>query len=202
MQVEIPILVVAGLGNPGRKYAETWHNLGFVVLDYWAQKKNLTFKPGRGDYASLEVRSPQGVITFIKPSSFMNLSGFPVSELMRYRKLSPENLLVVCDDIALPWGTLRVRQSGSDAGHNGLGSVIAQIGSENIARLRIGIFQEGWPGDLKDYVLSKIPKSMHEDLQNIIEKSAAAIDAILYRGLTAAMNGFNRHYLNNNINGE
>jgi len=200
MQIETPILIVAGLGNPGRKYSMTWHNLGFMVLDYWVNRKNLTFKPGRGDYAHLEVRSPQGVISFLKPASYMNLSGFPVSEAVRYRKVSPENLLVICDDVALPWGTLRIRKSGSDGGHNGLGSVIAQLGSEKFPRLRIGIYRPDWMGDLKSYVTSKIPKDLQDELQLIVQQSAAALDTILHRGVTKAMNEFNRNFLDDHIN--
>jgi PTH1 family peptidyl-tRNA hydrolase len=192
LDVDSPIRVVAGLGNPGRKYIRTWHNLGFMVLDYWASRKNLEFKPGRGDYAYLEFPSPRGNITFIKPSSYMNLSGVPVAEIVRYRKLAPENTLVVCDDVALPLGVIRIRRTGSDGGHKGLASVIAHLGSENVPRMRLGIFIEGWRGDLKSYVLSRIPESLEDRVRRIVEVSAEALDCTLSDGMDAAMNRYNR----------
>lgn len=194
--VDEPLIqVVAGLGNPGRRYARTWHNLGFMVLDVWAMRNKLAFKSGKGDYAYLNFHSPRGTITFIKPTSFMNLSGFPIAEVVRYRKLSPENTLIICDDVALPLGTIRIRRSGSDGGHKGLASVIAALESEEVARLRLGIFTAGWQGDLKSYVLSRIPKSLEGQVRRIVEAGAEALDGILSEGINAAMNRFNGNVL-------
>lgn len=195
MVEEPPILLVAGLGNPGTRYAWTWHNLGFLALDCWAENKAFTFKPGRGDYHRLDYRLPKGTITLLKPTSFMNLSGIPVGEMLRYRKLSPENLLIICDDVALPLGALRIRKGGSDGGHKGLASVIAELGTEQIPRLRIGIFTEGWLGSLEDYVLSRIPEAVRQQVEKMLTISAQALDGILEDGLTPAMNRFNGNYL-------
>ena len=192
---EPPILLVAGLGNPGSRYAWTWHNLGFLALDYWATDKGLTFKPGRGDYYHLDYHSPHGVITFLKPTSYMNLSGIPISEMMRYRKLSPENVLIICDDVALPLGTIRIRKMGSDGGHKGLSSVIAFLNSEYVPRLRLGIYTEGWPGELRDYVLSRIPDVQRENIEKLLAICREAVDCILTEGLEPAMNRFNSNFL-------
>ncbi len=191
LDIDPPIQVVAGLGNPGRKYVRTWHNLGFVILDYWAIRKGLEFKPGRGDYAYLEFSSPRGKITLVKPSSYMNLSGVPVAQIVRYRKLEPENTLIVCDDVALPLGVIRIRRGGSDGGHKGLASVIAHLGSENVPRMRLGIFTEGWQGDLKSYVLSRIPESLEDRVRRVVEVSALALDCIIEEGIETAMNRYN-----------
>lgn len=198
MAEETPILLIVGLGNPGLRYNWTWHNLGYLALDYWAYRKNLKFQPGRGDYYHLNYPSHLRKITFIKPTSFMNLSGIPVGEVMRYRKMSPENVLIVCDDVALPFGVIRIRKTGSDGGQKGLSSVIATLGTEDIPRLRLGIYTEGWRGELSDYVLSKISRKCRNNLEKVLSSTADAIDLIIQEGLTAAMNRFNRNVLNEN----
>ncbi len=192
---EAPVLLVAGLGNPGRRYQSTWHNLGYMALDFWANRKGFTFQSGRGDYTCLESRSRNGVVTFIKPTSYMNLSGVPISRVSRYRKLIPENILIVCDDAALPLGTIRIRKAGSSGGHNGIESVIAEHGSETIPRMRLGIFVEGWQGTLRNYVLSKIPTELSDDIEKVLSVCSDAFDCILNEGVTRAMNRFNGHHL-------
>ena len=195
MSLQAGISLVVGLGNPGSRFENTWHNLGFMVLDWWAAQKKLTFQPGRGDYFRLTYNPAGNKITFLKPTPFMNLSGVPVAHLARYHRIAPENVLLVCDDVALPFGMLRIRRSGSDGGHKGLASVIAELGSENIPRLRIGIHTEDWRGELSDYVLTRIPAVLHDDLKKMIATGAEALDCILERGLTRAMNRFNRDFL-------
>lgn len=192
---EAPILVVAGLGNPGLRYARTWHNLGYMALDFWAESKNLSFKPGRGDYTYLEYRKSAGVITFLKPTSFMNLSGVPVGQFTRFRKFQPENVLIVCDDVALPLGVMRIRKTGSSGGHKGLDSIIANLSSESVRRLRLGIFTEGWLGELSDYVLARIPEQLEDSVRTILNNCVDAIDCIINEGVTRAMNRFNRNLL-------
>lgn len=195
MLAEPPILLIAGLGNPGRRYSQTWHNFGFMALDFWAEGKGLTFKPGRGDFYQLTHNSPYGNVTFLKPTSYMNLSGVPVHQAMRYRNLSPENVLVVCDDVALPLGTIRIRKSGSDGGQRGLASIITVLETIHFPRLRLGIFTEGWRGKLPKYVLSRIPEKRRDDVLKILSTGADAIDYILEEGVTAAMNRFNGNIL-------
>jgi peptidyl-tRNA hydrolase, PTH1 family len=190
---EPQILLVVGLGNPGSRYAHTWHNLGFLVLDYWSEEKGLTFKPGRGDFEDLTVKSRKGLINFIKPTSYMNLSGIPTRQVLKRNHLLPENILVICDDIALPFGSLRVRSRGSDGGHNGLASIITELGSEDFARMRLGIQTPNRQPDLADYVLSRIPSNLNDKLKAYLKISSEALNCILHRGLTTAMNRFNRN---------
>ena len=195
MSGEPPILLVAGLGNPGSGYAWTWHNMGFLVLDFWAKGKGLTFHPGRGDFYYLTHKLPHGDVTFIKPTSFMNLSGFPVKGVMHHRTLTTENVLIVCDDAALPLGTIRIRRSGSGGGQKGLESVIAELESEEVPRFRMGIHTSGWRGKLGHYVLTRIPRKFHPDIEKMLAVSSDALDCILVEGLAPAMNRFNRNFL-------
>ncbi|TKJ40381.1 aminoacyl-tRNA hydrolase [candidate division LCP-89 bacterium B3_LCP] len=192
MSEEPPILLVAGLGNPGLRYSRTWHNMGYLTLDYWAESKGLTFKPGRGDYFQLSYQSPNGKVLFIKPTAYMNLSGVPVGRILRYQDYLPENSLIVCDDVALPLGTLRIRRSGSGGGQKGLSSIIAELGTEDVPRMRLGIFTEKWRGELSDYVLSRIPKALYDEVKKILAAGSEAIDIILEEGITSAMNKVNR----------
>jgi len=115
--------------------------------------------------------------------------------MMRYRKLSPENVLIICDDVALPLGTIRIRKTGSDGGHKGLSSVIAFLNSEQVPRLRLGIYTEDWPGELSDYVLSRIPDVQRENIEKLLAICREAVDCILTEGLEPAMNRFNSNFL-------
>ncbi len=188
-------MLVVGLGNPGSRYRDTWHNLGFLALEAWAAQKKLEFKPGRGDYYRLTCPARAGKITFLKATSYMNLSGVPVSRYARYLRVPPEQTLVVCDDVALPFGTLRLRQSGSAGGHKGLASVIGEMGSEQIPRLRIGCWTGSWPGDLADYVLSPIPANLYAELRKMLSLCAEALECIFSEGFGRAMNRYNRNFL-------
>jgi peptidyl-tRNA hydrolase, PTH1 family len=188
------ISLVVGLGNPGARYARTWHNLGYMVLDRWAADHEVEFKPGRGDYDRLDWGQGAGKVTFLKPTPFMNLSGIPTAHFARYLKLSPENVLVICDDVALPLGTLRLRKNGSSGGHKGLASIIGELGSEEIPRMRLGFWTDKWRGDLADHVLSAIPKALQADLKTVVNLSAEALDCILTLGLDTAMNKYNRNF--------
>lgn len=187
--------LIVGLGNPGARYAETWHNLGFMVLDSWASAKNLDFKPGRGDYDHLKFPTYSGDVLLLKPTSYMNLSGMPVASVARYRKIPPHRVLIVCDDVALPFGVIRIRKSGSDGGHRGLASVIGALGTEDFPRMRIGIWTEKWQGELADQVLSKIPSGLHADLEKILHCGVQALECILSDGIEKAMNLYNRNFL-------
>jgi peptidyl-tRNA hydrolase, PTH1 family len=189
------ILLVAGLGNPGLKYRNTWHNLGFMVLDAWAASKKLEFSAGRGDYYRLTYKKSACTLHCIKPASYMNLSGVPIVRLAHYYRLAPENVLIICDDVALPLGTIRLRKSGSDGGHKGLASVIGQFGSENVPRMRVGFWTEGWRGELADHVLSAIPTALQEELKKLLPHCVEALDCVIEEGLDPAMSRFNRNFL-------
>jgi PTH1 family peptidyl-tRNA hydrolase len=187
--------LIVGLGNPGTRYAGTWHNLGFMVLDFWAAAKKLNFKPGRGDYYHLKFSTSSGDVLLLKPTSYMNLSGVPVASVARYRKIPPQRILIICDDVALPFGVIRIRKSGSDGGHRGLASVIGALGTEEIPRMRIGIWTEKWQGELADHVLSSIPSALHSDLEKILHHGTQALECILSDGIEKAMNLYNRDFL-------
>ena len=184
------IRLVVGLGNPGKEYAGTRHNIGFEVVDRLAAKLNCSLRK-RWKF-SAEVGEAGGV-TLVKPQTFMNRSGVAVAGLIHWLKLSPADALVIVDDADLPLGQLRLRQSGGSGGHNGLRSIIEPLGSEEFARLRVGIGRREPVGaDITDHVLSKFAAGEREAAREASEEAAKAVECCLKEGLTAAMNQFNR----------
>ena len=179
--------VLVGLGNPGRNYSDTKHNFGFWVLDKFAEKRSLKFQAGKGDY--LLVKSND--IALVKPTTYMNNSGMAVADYCRYFQNTPEELLVVYDDIDLPLGTLRFKPSGGSGGHKGMESIIYQLESEDFNRLRIGISAENEMGPSERYVLSPFPKDWKEKISEMIEKACDGIDYFLTHDMKETMNKFN-----------
>ena len=186
--------VLVGLGNPGRNYSDTKHNFGFWVLDKFAEKRSLKFQAGKGDY--LLVKSND--IVLVKPTTYMNNSGMAVADYCRYFQNTPEELLVVYDDIDLPLGTLRFKPSGGSGGHKGMESIIYQLESEDLNRLRIGISAENEMGPSERYVLSPFPKDRKEKINEMIEKACDGIDYFLTHDMKETMNKFNE---NTNVKG-
>ena len=186
--------VLVGLGNPGRNYSDTKHNFGFWVLDKFAEKRSLKFQAGKGDY--LLVKSND--IALVKPTTYMNNSGMAVADYCRYFQNTPEELLVVYDDIDLPLGTLRFKPSGGSGGHKGMESIIYQLESEDFNRLRIGISAENEMGPSERYVLSPFPKDRKEKINEMIEKACDGIDYFLTHDMKETMNKFNE---NTNVKG-
>ena len=186
--------VLVGLGNPGRNYSDTKHNFGFWVLDKFAEKRSLKFQAGKGDY--LLVKSND--IVLVKPTTYMNNSGMAVADYCRYFQNTPEELLVVYDDIDLPLGTLRFKPSGGSGGHKGMESIIYQLESEDFNRLRIGISAENEMGPSERYVLSPFPKDWKEKINKMIEKACDGIDYFLTHDMKETMNKFNE---NTNVKG-
>ena len=186
--------VLVGLGNPGRNYSDTKHNFGFWILDKFAEKRSLKFQAGKGDY--LLVKSND--IALVKPTTYMNNSGIAVADYCRYFQNTPEELLVVYDDIDLPLGTLRFKPNGGSGGHKGLESIIYQLESEDFNRLRIGISAENEMGPSERYVLSPFPKDWKEKINEMIEKACDGIDYFLTHDMKETMNKFNE---NTNIKG-
>ena len=186
--------VLVGLGNPGRNYSDTKHNFGFWVLDKFAEKRSLKFQAGKGDY--LLVKSND--IALVKPTTYMNNSGMAVVDYCRYFQNTPEELLVVYDDIDLPLGTLRFKPSGGSGGHKGMESIIYQLESEDFNRLRIGISAENEMGPSERYVLSPFPKDWKEKINEMIEKACDGIDYFLTHDMKETMNKFNE---NTNVKG-
>jgi len=181
--------VLVGLGNPGRNYSDTKHNFGFWILDKFAEKRSLKFQAGKGDY--LLVKSND--IALVKPTTYMNNSGIAVADYCRYFQNTPEELLVVYDDIDLPLGTLRFKPSGGSGGHKGMESIIYQLESEDFNRLRIGISAENEMGPSERYVLSPFPKDWKEKINEIIEKACDGIDYFLTHDMKETMNKFNEN---------
>jgi len=186
--------ILVGLGNPGRNYSDTKHNFGFWVLDKFAEKRSLKFQAGKGDY--LLVKSND--IALVKPTTYMNNSGMAVADYCRYFQNTPEELLVVYDDIDLPLGTLRFKPSGGSGGHKGMESIIYQLESEDFNRLRIGISAENEMGPSERYVLSPFPKDWKEKINEMIEKACDGIDYFLTHNMKETMNKFNE---NTNVKG-
>lgn len=182
--------LIVGLGNPGAEYAGTRHNIGFMTADKLAADAGASFSSCRyGDMAQFRVKNKQLMV--LKPSTFMNLSGVAVRYWMNKEKLPLENLLIIVDDLALPFGTIRLRGSGSDAGHNGLKNIAAELGNQNYARLRFGIGNDFSRGGQIDFVLGEFSPEEKEQLPARIEVAADAVRAFCLSGLQFAMSNFN-----------
>lgn len=186
----VPFLVV-GLGNPGREYRETRHNIGFMVIDRLciAMRTSLSRMQSKAlvGVGSLEDRK----VVVAKPQTFMNLSGQSVGGLVRFYKIPLGHLLVVHDDIDLPLGTLRLRPGGGSAGQKGMESIIQQLGTQDFPRLRMGVGRPPGQKNAADYVLQRFSKDELEILSLVLQRSEAAVRTFLGEGLTAAMNKYN-----------
>ena len=179
--------LIAGLGNIGVEYANTRHNIGFMVLDALVKESGTSFISGRyGSTAEISYRGHK--LTLLKPSTYMNLSGKAVNYWMQELKIKPENLLVVVDDLAIPFGTLRMRKQGSDGGHNGLKNITQMLGNNSYARLRVGIGDAFAKGHQVDYVLGKWKSEEEKELPFILDRAGEAIKAYAFMGPDRAMN--------------
>ena len=182
--------LVAGLGNIGSEYSNTRHNMGFMVLDAWAKASNTVFQSGRyGSTAEVSFKGRK--FTLLKPSTYMNLSGKAVRYWMEKLKVTPDRLLVISDDLNLPYGTIRLRKNGSSGGHNGLENIAMLIGTTEYARLRLGIGHEFAKGGQVDFVLGELDEGERELLPDILSKSAEAAKAFIVMGPDKAMSMFN-----------
>lgn len=182
--------LIVGLGNIGEEYRNTRHNIGFMVLDALAKASNIVFKDGRyGATASLSVKGRQ--LLLLKPSTYMNLSGNAVRYWMQQEKIPLENVLIVVDDLALPFGSLRLKGKGSDAGHNGLKHIAATIGTQNYARLRFGIGNNFPKGGQVDFVLGHFNEADMQLMPERLEMAAEIIKSFCLAGLNITMNQFN-----------
>ena len=186
----VPIRLVAGLGNPGREYENTRHNAGFMVIDRLAQRLGLTLAFSQG-WQSLWARAADGC-TYLKPMTYMNLSGRAVRACGQFYKIAAVETLIVYDDLALPLGQLRLRKEGSSGGQNGMQSVIEHYGSPAVPRLRVGIGGTGRERSMVDHVLGKFTPREREALDGAIDRAADAVEHARQHGVEAAMNVFNR----------
>lgn len=187
MSTELPIRIIVGLGNPGRDYAETRHNVGFMVLDRLARRFGAEWKLDKARKG--ELAAGPGVL-LIKPQTFMNSSGECVGPIMRYYKFDPAQVLVIYDDISFPVGTMKLKAGGSAGGHNGMKSLIAHLGGEKFPRLRVGI---GAPGqkEMVGHVLGKFAPDERPPLEECLAKAEEATVMMLKEGFQAAANKFN-----------
>ena len=182
--------LVVGLGNIGAEYAATRHNIGFMILDAWAQASNVVFEPGRyGDQAVVHDKGRE--IHLLKPSTYMNLSGNAVRYWLQKLDLPKDRLLVICDDINLPFGTLRLRRSGSDGGHNGLSNIQEMLESQDWARLRVGIGHDFTQGRQIDYVLGDFPEEERNLIPEIAKTIISGVRTWCFVGIDKAMNQLN-----------
>ncbi len=182
--------LIVGLGNPGSEYAETRHNVGFKVLDALAGESNTAFTGGR--YAeNCTVRVRGNVVVMIKPQTYMNLSGKAVRYWMQAEKVPLENVLVVVDDIALPFGKLRLRARGSDGGHNGLHDIIWTLSDDGFPRMRFGVGGDFARGAQVDYVLGSWTPEERAALPELVGRACDAVKSFVTVGIERTMNQFN-----------
>ena len=182
---------MVGLGNPGPRYERTRHNAGFLVVDVLAARAGASFRAhkGRADIAETELAGVPAVLA--EPRSFMNESGGPVVAVSRYYKIPVERIVVVHDELDLPYGALRLKRGGGDGGHNGLRSVTASLGSKDYQRVRFGIGRPPGRQDPADFVLREFAAAERKDLGVFVERAADAVEYLLANGLEAAQNEFN-----------
>ncbi len=188
---EARLHVIAGLGNPGIRYDWTPHNMGFLVVDELARRHNI--RVGRSEHQAIlgsgQIQAKP--VLLVKPQTFMNLSGSAIAPILGYRNLTNHDLIVVYDELDLPWSSLRIKKSGSAAGHNGVKSTIAALKTDVFVRVRVGI-HPGGPLDAATYVLSPFAKAWNEKVVDLVSYTADAVEAIVAEGADKAMAKFNR----------
>ena len=182
--------LIVGLGNPGKEYAGTRHNCGFMVIDRLASKLNVDVDQNKfkGLYAKVKYHGED--IILLKPQTYMNLSGESVNAVMNFFKIDKEDLLVIYDDLDMPVGKLRLRKTGSAGGHNGIKNIIAHLNSQDFKRIRVGIYRHKYM-NVADYVLSRFSKVESEAIEQGIENAANAVLDYLDNDFNHAMNYYN-----------
>lgn len=182
--------LVVGLGNIGPEYSKTRHNMGFMVLDAWSQASNTAFNTMRyGDVAEIHLKGR--TVYLLKPSTYMNLSGNAVRYYLQKLPIPTDRLLVICDDINLPFGKLRMRKNGSDGGHNGLKNIAECLETENYARIRMGVGHEFSTGAQADYVLGNLSEEEMKEMDNLSEKVIQGVKDWIFVGADRAMSVLN-----------
>lgn len=182
--------LIAGLGNIGAEYADTRHNVGFMTLDAWADAAGVTFQTQRyGDVAEISFKGRK--LTLLKPSTYMNLSGNAVRYWMNKLNIPAENILVICDDLNLPFGTLRMRKKGSDGGHNGLKNIQELLGTQDYPRIRIGIGNNFQKGGQVNFVIGSMTDEEKAAMPEICNSVISGIKDFVTIGPDRAMNIFN-----------
>jgi len=187
------VKLIVGLGNPGREYRDTRHNVGFMVVDEIARRHGIDWTSGPSQLAETLIAKRFGdePVMVAKPLTYMNNSGDAVAGLVRYFDVNHDDLIVVVDEAALPFGRLRARPRGSAGGHNGLKSIIERLGTTEFSRLRLGVGRGDGRRDLADHVLARFERGEHADLETLITRAADAAEMFAAEGISKVMNAFN-----------
>jgi len=183
--------VVVFLGNPGPEYERTRHNLGFWTADILAEKLKCRFEPGQGDFVIAQKRMRGEPLCLVKPTTYVNRSGHAVAQLVENRRITPSQVIVVCDDFTLDEGRIRLRRKGSDGGHNGLKSIIAQLGTEEFPRIRLGTGPVPENVDPVDFVLAKVGENDINTLRELADRASEAVIDLVTRGFGIAAGKYN-----------
>lgn len=185
-------VLIVGLGNPGKRYRDNRHNIGFLVLDHLATHFDLSFNRMRSKALIIESSYEDHKVVLAKPQSYMNLSGSSVKSLMKYYQITLDNLLVVYDDVDLPLGKMRLRPFGGSAGQKGMQSIIEQLDTQGFPRMRLGIGRPPGRMETADYVLQDFAETDREILEMVLDRAVEAVLMFTSSGLEAAMNKFNQ----------
>lgn len=184
--------LVVGLGNPGKEYVQTRHNVGFLTLDELASRKNLSIQKLKHRALTTSTQYDEQRVLLMKPVTYMNLSGEAVGEAARFFKVPPERILVISDDTDLPVGKLRVRRKGSAGGHNGLKSISSHLGTDQFPRVKIGVGGKPHPDyNMADWVLGRFSSPDQTLINQTVRSAADAVELILQRGMDEAMSRYN-----------
>ena len=189
--------LVIGLGNPGKKYEKNRHNVGFMVVEHLARTHGMPdFKEkfsGVWTKGDLSVGSTRFPVALLKPTTFMNLSGDCVQPAAAFLKVEPKNVIVVHDELDLPWREVKLKLGGGHAGHNGLRSLIDRLGTPDFVRVRVGVGRPpaGFKGDVADFVLQNFDSMESVELPEVVDRACAAVEAVVAKGAQAAMNALN-----------
>lgn len=184
--------IIIGIGNPGSRYRLNRHNVGFQFLDYYSEKKSLSFRSSKFDFYCAEGEIDNNPILLVKPTTYVNNSGLAAVEMVNHFNISLSDLLVVVDDINLPLAEIRLRKSGGDGGHNGLNSIIYHLNSIDFPRLRIGIGNDFKADNLPEYVLSDFKENEFIDLKKVFEICIPLVDDFIVDGFQKMLNSFSR----------
>jgi peptidyl-tRNA hydrolase, PTH1 family len=187
------VKLIVGLGNPGIEYQFTPHNLGFLTIDRLAQRLAVEVKNRQCQALTARATVSEQAVLLVKPETYMNLSGLAVRGLVEEYEARPEqDLIVIYDELDLPFGAIRIRPRGGTAGHNGMESIVGALGTEEFLRIRLGIAPDRKVGDGARYVLGQFRRSQYKAVDQMLDNAADAVEAILKEGAAAAMNRFNR----------
>jgi PTH1 family peptidyl-tRNA hydrolase len=190
------VQALVGLGNPGNRYQDTRHNIGYLIVDHFSSNKNIPFQAGKGDYYYKELDVNDRRIWVFKPTTYMNNSGRAVREIIEDFSLPIDQLLIICDDFNLPFGTFRFREKGSDGGHKGLKSIIYNLQTEDFNRFRFGIGNAF--SDASYFVLESFSRRESKKLNELLPISTEAIHHWSTEGIQKTMNRYNRQFISEN----